>query len=70
LISGGQAVSLLQAIAADQRPDWDTPLGGGIGIHGHREGTDWTAGCIALSDEHVEELFQVLRIGDPIEILP
>lgn len=70
LISGGQAVSLLQAIAADQRPDWDTPLGGGIGIHGHRKGMDWTAGCIALSDEHVEELFQVLRIGDPIEILP
>ncbi|UCF33395.1 MAG: L,D-transpeptidase [Phycisphaerales bacterium] len=70
LISGGQAISLLQAIAADQRPDWDTPLGGGIGIHGHREGMDWTAGCIALSDQHVEELFEVLRIGDPVEILP
>ena len=27
-------------------------------------------GCIALSDEHVAELFAVLRIGDPVEILP
>jgi murein L,D-transpeptidase YafK len=70
LISGGQASGLRQAIVGDQPPDWDTPLGGGIGIHGHRKGTDWTAGCIALSDQHVEELFEVLRIGDPIEILP
>jgi len=70
LISPGEAASIRRALAAGRCPDWSTALGGGIGIHGGRTGSDWTAGCIALSDEHVEELFGVLRIGDPVEILP
>lgn len=70
LISTGEAARILDAAASGQRPDWRTALGGGIGIHGHRRGTDWTGGCVAISDEQVEELFGVLRIGDPVEILP
>ncbi len=70
LISAGQAASIRADLAAGRCPDWDTAVGGGIGLHGNRVGRDWTAGCIALSDEHIEELFSVLRIGDPIEILP
>ena len=49
---------------------WTTSLGGGLGIHGHGAGSDWTAGCVALDDHDVEELFNVLRLGDPVEILP
>ncbi len=70
LISPGEAASIRRARAAGRCPDWSTALGGGIGIHGRRLGRDWTGGCIALSDRHVEELFSVLRIGDPVEILP
>lgn len=76
LISPGEAASIQRALAAGRRPSWDTALGGGIGIHGHRISAgrsprrDWTGGCIALSDDHVEELFAVMRIGDPVEILP
>lgn len=70
LISTGQAAALLDAHRRGRPPNWTTALGGGIGIHGHRKGYDWTGGCIALSDEHVEELFRVLRLGDPVEILP
>jgi murein L,D-transpeptidase YafK len=70
LLSPGEASSIRDALAGGRCPDWSTALGGGIGIHGHRRGSDWTAGCIALADEHVEELFSVLRIGDPVEILP
>lgn len=70
LVSVGEASSIRRAWGAGRCPDWGTALGGGIGIHGHRIGRDWTGGCIALSDEHVEELFSVLRIGDPVEILP
>ena len=70
LISPGEAASIRRALAAGRCPDWGTALGGGIGIHGRRIGRDWTAGCVALTDEHVEELFSVLRIGDPVEILP
>jgi hypothetical protein len=25
---------------------------------------------VAVADEHIEELFAVMRIGDPVEILP
>ena len=70
LISTGEASAILNAHDAGRCPDWSTALGGGIGIHGRRLGRDWTAGCVALADEHVEELFAVMRIGDPVEILP
>lgn len=70
LISPGEAASIRRARAAGRCPDWSTALGGGIGIHGRRLGRDWTGGCIALADRHADELFSVLRIGDPVEILP
>jgi murein L,D-transpeptidase YafK len=70
LVSIGEARDIRRALEYGQCPNWMTGLGGGIGIHGHRIGRDWTGGCIALSDQHVEELFSVLRIGDPVEILP
>jgi len=31
---------------------------------------DWTAGCIALTDEEIEELWRVTPDGTPIEIRP
>ena len=48
---------------------------GGSGLHGCGDatpspGSDWTAGCIALADRDIEELFDVLRLGDQVEILP
>jgi len=70
VISSGEARAIRRALEYGQCPSWTTGLGGGIGIHGNRIGRDWTGGCIALSDQHVEELFSVLRIGDPVEILP
>lgn len=54
--------------------------GGHIKIHGLKNGwgwigkihllKDWTAGCIALTNEEVEELYQTVPIGTPIEIKP
>jgi murein L,D-transpeptidase YafK len=51
-----------------------------IMIHGIRNGGDWigafhrmhdwTAGCIALTDEEIEELWRVTPNGTPIEIRP
>lgn len=54
--------------------------GGDIKIHGlaphfadvgiaHRM-TDWTFGCIAVANEEMEELFQRVAVGTPIEIFP
>lgn len=42
----------------NQRPDGETLPG------------DWTAGCIALSDTEIRELYAAARIGTTVEILP
>lgn len=54
--------------------------GGDIMIHGIRNGsgwwgafhrlTDWTAGCIAVTDKQIEEIYQAVPDGTPIEIRP
>ena len=56
------------------------PTGGDIKIHGLRNKTgyisklhrwtDWTLGCIALTDQEVDELYNSVKIGTPIEIKP
>lgn len=55
---------------AQKRPPWGTPLGGEIYIHGGGDQADWTAGCIALSDENMARLFALCREGDRVEITP
>lgn len=69
LISVGEASAIHRAHDLGECPSWTTGLGGGIGLHGAAEASESTAGCIALSDQHVAELFEVLRIGDQVEIL-
>ena len=54
--------------------------GGDIFIHGSPNGytfseavlkvMDWTDGCIALSDEEIEQVWKLVKNGTPIEILP
>lgn len=56
------------------------PPGGAIMIHGspdylstlYATGVypDWTAGCIAVSNKEIEEIFKLVRIGTPIQIKP
>lgn len=70
LVSTGLAGAIRAAFETGACPNWSTGLGGGIGVHGGRRGSDWTAGCIAVSDAAVRELFDVLRIGDVVDILP
>ncbi len=69
-ISLGEFQSIVAADRNGQCPPWTTALGGGIGLHGHGIASDWTAGCVALSDADAEELYDVLRPGDLVEILP
>lgn len=54
--------------------------GGDIKIHGLRNGIgflnkfhrlfDWTAGCIAVTNEEIDELYNAVPIGTKIEIRP
>jgi murein L,D-transpeptidase YafK len=69
LISAGEYSGIMSAHQDQRCPIWTSALGGGIGIHGNGTRTDWTAGCVALDDHDMEELFDVLRLGDPVEIL-
>jgi murein L,D-transpeptidase YafK len=65
-------------IAASKKMNQST--GGDVKIHGLRNGLgfiskfqrcwDWTAGCIALTDEEVDELYESVAIGTKIEIKP
>lgn len=58
------------AVRAGRVAPQNTPLGGHLGIHGIGAGEpevhsdfNWTNGCIALTNEEVEELAQWLRVG-------
>lgn len=62
-----------RALAAGRKP------GGDIFFHGRgpdgaeakRKGkADWTAGCIALEDSEIEEIYAMLRVGVPVVIRP
>ena len=56
------------------------PAGGDIKIHGIRNGigiigkfqrfSDWTAGCIALTNSEMEDIYEHTPVGTPIEIRP
>lgn len=51
-----------------KQPLWNTPLGGAVGIHGGGNNSDWTLGCIALSDEDIKEIYRVVKIGTVVYI--
>lgn len=61
---------IASAIDNGQSPDWYTPLGGAIMIHGCGSESDWTAGCIAVDDEVMDYLFTCCSKGTRITILP
>ncbi|WP_420343105.1 L,D-transpeptidase family protein [Paenirhodobacter sp.] len=49
--------------------------GGDIFIHGRAgkdrgRGKDWTAGCIAVTDEEIEDIYKMITVGTPIWIFP
>lgn len=57
------------------------PPGGDIMIHGMPVsparrgllmygGRDWTDGCIAVSNAHMQEVWELVGVGTPVEILP
>jgi murein L,D-transpeptidase YafK len=56
------------------------PPGGAIMIHGLPNGMgklgaahrlyDWTLGCIAVTDEEIDEIWDLVAVGTPVEIKP
>jgi len=41
-----------------------------IEIHGHGgKGIDWTEGCIALTNNEMDSLFNIVKVGTPVTIV-
>lgn len=70
LISQSEHDEIVRAINEKTMPPQKTKLGGEIYIHGGGCQADWTAGCMALENEDMQELFDVIEIGTPIKIKP
>ena len=70
LITQAQYEAIVGALEAGKRPPWHTRLGGEVGLHGGGTESDWTRGCVALSDKDVEELFLLLELGSEVVIEP
>jgi uncharacterized protein YijF (DUF1287 family)/lipoprotein-anchoring transpeptidase ErfK/SrfK len=69
LIDRGQRRAIERAIAEGRMPPQDTELGSSIRIHGGGIGKDWTAGCIALRDVDVVDVYGAVEIGTAVRVL-
>ncbi len=72
-ISARQWADLFVAEDRGSSPTSSTRLGGTIGIHGYGSRPyipviDWTEGCVAVSNEESEFLYERLPLGTPVEI--
>jgi murein L,D-transpeptidase YafK len=70
LITDDQHRSIITAIRSREKPPQNTGLGGDIFIHGGGTANDWTAGCIALQNDEIKELFDLLPLKTPVKIVP
>jgi len=71
LISGAEHAAILDALASGRMPPQKTRLGGEIYLHGQGSAGDGaTRGCIALADEAILRLFDLLALDTPVTILP
>jgi murein L,D-transpeptidase YafK len=70
LLTQAQHDAIVAAIRAGGQPPWDTPLGGEIMIHGCKNDRSGTAGCVAVSDDDIRELYPLLPEGTPVTIVP
>ena len=74
-IGGEDFERILQAWQRGQSPPQDTPLGGNLGLHGIGGGNpqvharfNWTNGCIALTNEQIDDLARQVTVGTLVRI--
>ena len=68
LITRDQYHAIVRADAEFSVPPMSTALGGMIEIHGDGTGggTNWTQGCIAVHNDHMDELWSWVEVGTPV----
>lgn len=79
-ISQREFMDIRNRLASRNVPLWRTRLGGWVGIHGgtgqafarkqsaERRSPDWTAGCIALTNTEIEEIYAATKMGTPVSV--
>jgi murein L,D-transpeptidase YafK len=76
LITKAQHQAITRAIRDKTKPPQNTKLGGDIFIHGGGTGKlfglirDWTLGCVALENDEMKELFDLVPAQTPVKIVP
>lgn len=70
IISSKEYAAIVDAERDFRVPPMNTALGGFIEIHGHGTGAgvNWTQGCVAIHDHHIDELWQLAKVGTPVLI--
>jgi len=69
MISQVEYEQIREAIQQKKCPPWKTALGGEVGLHGPSPNVTWTHGCIAMSVEQIERLYDLMEIGDEVVIV-
>lgn len=74
-LSPQEYAAVSNAWLAHRPPPQNTPLGGHLGIHGLGGGSEeihgivnWTDGCIAVTDEQIEELSELVGVGTRVSV--
>jgi len=68
LITQAEHDAICAAIERGESPPWKTALGGEVGLHGPCPNVTWTHGCVAMSVEQIEQLYEWLALGDRVSI--
>lgn len=70
LIEADEFDNIKKAIENKEIPNWYSPLGGEIMIHGHGSQGDWTEGCIAIDNDEMDILWDYCNLGLKVFIYP
>lgn len=68
-ITASTAAGISRAIARGAKPPQNTALGGEILLHGGGSGADWTLGCVAMDNAHIDALRAKLPKGIQTDVL-
>jgi murein L,D-transpeptidase YafK len=70
LITQEEHDEIVKAINEKKMSPQKTKLGGEVYIHGYGNLTDWTAGCVAMTNAEMKELYDAIPIGTSVNIQP
>jgi murein L,D-transpeptidase YafK len=70
LITPAEHDAIVKAVEEKKIPLQNTKLGGEIYIHGSGNAADWTAGCVAMTNSDMKELYESIPVLTPVRIEP